>query len=80
MVNIDRYSCWRDTKICIVVFHRNRDFSAVLRKIEDTAAKHPNCMRQVKYEDETGFRFVFHHRDDKERELLMTILAFEVPK
>ncbi len=40
---------------------------------------HPNFMRQEPYKSETGFRFVLHHRDDKSRELIMTVLAFEAP-
>lgn len=73
------YTVWRDTKTAILVFNRNRDFSTVLSKIPEVVQEHPNCKRQVEYKSETGFRFVLHHPDDQNRELTLTVLAFEVP-
>ena len=29
---------------------------------------------------ETGFRYVFHHPGDKNRELTLTVLVFDVPE
>lgn len=73
------YVCWRDTKTAILLFNRNKDFSAVLAQIPEAVKNHPNLKRELAYESETGFRFVLHHRDDKDRELILTVLAFEVP-
>jgi hypothetical protein len=74
------YTCWRDTKTAMLLFNRTKNFSAVLGKIPDTVKAHPNCKRQVDYTSETGFRFIFAHRDDANRELTLTVLVFEVPK
>ena len=30
------YSSWRDTKVAVIVFNRNKDFSKVLKTIEET--------------------------------------------
>ena len=73
------YATWRDGKLALLLFNRRKDFSAVLGKVAGVVAGHANCKRQVKYEGESGFRFVLHHRDDKNRELILTVLAFEVP-
>lgn len=73
------YTSWRDSKTALLVFNRDKNFSAVLAKIPEVVKGHPNFKRQSDYKSETGLRFVFHHRDDKERELILTILAFEVP-
>jgi hypothetical protein len=73
------YTSWRDTKTAIVLFNRNKDLSAVLAKITPTVEAHKNFLRTVPYQDETSFRFVLHHRDDRERELTVTVLTFEVP-
>ena len=35
------YLTWRDTKSAIIVFNRNKDFSAVLSSIKDTVDAHP---------------------------------------
>jgi len=73
------YTCWRDSKTAILVFNRDRNFSTVLQKIPGAIQSHPNFVRVIPYSSETGWRFVFHHRDDKARELSLTVLAFEVP-
>jgi hypothetical protein len=74
------YTCWRDTKTAILIFNRDRNLSTVLGKIPDTVKAHPNYKRPADYKSETGFRFVFGHRDDANRELTLTVLVFEVPK
>jgi hypothetical protein len=73
------YATWRDTKTALLVFNRNRDFSAVLRKITDAVTRHPAYVRTLPYQLEGGSRHVLRHRDDPERELTLTVLAFEVP-
>jgi len=73
------YTSWRDTKTAVLVFNRDKNFSAVLDKIPEVVESHPNFKRQLPYTSETGSRFILHHRDDKNRELMLTVLAFEVP-
>lgn len=73
------YTTWRDSKTALLVFNRDRSLSTVLAKIPEVIRTHPNCKRQIDYKSETGFRFVFGHRDDASRELTLTTLAFEVP-
>ena len=73
------YSSWRDTKVAVLVFNRNKDFTKVLESIQTTVIGHPNCRRIVGPQSETSFRYVFSHRDDANREMTLTILAFEVP-
>ena len=74
-----RYATWRDTKTAILIFNRRKDFSSVLSKIPEVIKAHPNFIREAPYESETGFRYILHHLDDKSRELILTVLAFEVP-
>lgn len=73
------YSSWRDTKTAVVVFNRNRDFSKVLAAIPDAVRAHPQYKRDLPGSSETVFRYQFANRDDRNRELLLTILAFDVP-
>lgn len=74
------YTCWRDTKTAIVIFSRNKNFTKVLEAIPTTVAAHRNFVRECGAAGDTGFRYVFSHRDDPNRELLLTVLAFDVPK
>lgn len=74
------YSSWRDTKVAVIVFNQNKDFTNVLETIKLTANEHPNCKRKLDSPSETSFCFTFSHRDDANRELTLTIVAFDVPK
>lgn len=73
------YSSWRDTKVAVIVFSRNRDFTNVVAAMDQTTKEHPNFKRALGKKSETSFRYVFAHRDDPNRELLMTAMAFHVP-
>jgi len=73
------YTTWRDTKVALLIFNKNRDFSSVLAQIPAVVKEHPAFVAEQDYEFESGFRFVLSHPDDQERQITMTIIAFEVP-
>ena len=73
------YTCWRDTKTALLVFNRNKSMTNVLEKIPHAVMAHPNFKSEQEYNVETGFRYVFGHRDDPNREITLTILVFDVP-
>lgn len=64
------YSSWRDTKVAVLVFNRNKDLTKVLDSVQATVSDHPNCKRVVGPRSETSFRYVFSHRNDANREIL----------
>ena len=74
-----KYVSWRDTKTAILLFNRNKNFSKVLEQIEPTVTSHPNYKRTISRDSETQFRYKFFNRDDPDRELYLTVMAFEVP-
>ena len=74
------YTSWRDTKVAVIVFNRNKDFTRVLNSIEETTKAHANYKRELGGSTETTFRYCFSHKDDKNRELILTVLAFHVPQ
>lgn len=73
------YSSWRDTKVAVIIFNRNKNFTNVLETIKSTTNEHANCKRELDQPSESSFRFIFSHRDDENRELTLTIVAFDVP-
>lgn len=73
------YSSWRDTKTAVVIFNRNRDFSKVLSSIPDTVRAHPQYKKELPGSTETVFRYLFANRDDRNRELYLNVMAFDVP-
>ena len=73
------YVSWRDTKTAIIIFNRNKNFSQVVETIPDAVREHPNFKRAVDDDDEGRSQYVISHRDDKNREMVLTVLAFDVP-
>lgn len=73
------YLSWRDTKAAVLIFNRNQNFSEVLGKIEEGAQKHPNFKRVIAKTDESSFRYVFHQPEDKNREVILSMLVFNIP-
>lgn len=73
------YLTWRDSKSAIVVFVQNKDFSSVLEKIPDAAAKHPNFIDQSGRTDENWFDFFFHLEGDPNREVKTAVMLYHIP-
>jgi hypothetical protein len=73
------YLSWRDTKVAVIVFNRRKDISAVLAAIPETVSQHPLCKKQLEYKAEGAFRFLFGQKDDRNRDLMLTVVVFDVP-
>ncbi len=68
-----------DTKCAVLVFNRNVNFTDVLESIVATVPKHPNFKREQGKSSETSFKYIFGHPDDANRELIVTVMAFNIP-
>jgi hypothetical protein len=73
------YLSWRDTKTAVLVFNRNASFGAVLAKIAEATPKHSNFKRDLGKSDESSFRYIFAQPNDPNREITLTVLAFDIP-
>ena len=76
-----RYTTWRDTKTAILLFNRGGNLTEILKKIPKIVEKHICYKREPKADiNETYFRYIFHHPDDTNREIILTIMVFNIPK
>jgi hypothetical protein len=73
------YLSWRDTKAAIVLFNRQKNFGQVVDQIRPTMTAHPNFKRDLGQTSESSSRYVLAHRDDPNREMIITVMAFDVP-
>jgi hypothetical protein len=73
------YLSWRDTKAAVIVFVRNRKFSSVVDQVMPTVEAADGWKRTVGQTAETTFRFVFGHRDDANREIVLSVVLLAVP-
>lgn len=74
------YLSWRDTKAAVLVFNRNRDFSGVLAKIEEATPSHPSFKKMTRKRSESSWTYLFGHKDDANREITITVQAYNVPE
>ena len=72
------YLVWRDTKAALLLFVRNKDVSAVIRKAIDKIKEHPNHKRSNAYShtDAEQYEFTMHATGDPEREIHLTLIPF----
>jgi hypothetical protein len=74
------YTSWRDTKTAILVFNKNKNTSAVVKEVKNTLPKHPNFKNWHTKQEEATIRCVLQHPDDKDKELHLAVMIFDVPK
>jgi hypothetical protein len=75
-----RYVTWRDTKLAILIFNRDGNLKTILEKIPQLVKSHPFYKRTIKIDGETKFRYVLHVPNDPNREVILTIMVFDIPK
>lgn len=74
------YLTWRDSKAAIILFVRNKDFSAVIKTVEQVTPNHPNYLDYLGRWDESWLNYRFHLTDDPSRVLQLAVLLFHVPQ
>lgn len=73
------YAGWRDTKLAIVMFIREKGLSAILKKAKATLELHPQCIAS-KAAEETELRATMHWPGDAERLADLIIFFVHVPE
>jgi hypothetical protein len=75
-----RYVTWRDTKLAILIFNRDGNLKTISEKIPQLVEKHQLYKRTIKIDGETKFRYVFRFPNDPNREVILTVMVFDIPK
>ena len=74
------YLCWRDTKAALVLFNKDKNFSAVLSQIPELCCKHVCYEQTISRPSVSSFRFLFHSPQDRNRKIHLAVLAFDIPQ
>lgn len=74
------YTTWRDTKTAILLFSKKRDFTRVVKQISPVVQQHPCFRREADVLGPSKFRFALHRQGDTEREVILTVCAFHIPR
>jgi hypothetical protein len=73
---IFKYLVWRDTKAAILLFIRNKDVTAVIKKAVEKIEDHPNFKRRGPAHSDERIDFVMHATGDPDREINLALLPF----
>lgn len=76
----DKYLTWRDSKVALMMFVTNNDFSKVLQTVEAETLNHPYSIKRIGERGESSFTYEFHLPQDKEKSVLVEIMAFHYDK
>ncbi len=76
----DRYLTWRDSKVAIIMFSKNKDFSSVLKTIKDDISSHEYFTKYIGDKGESSFTYEFRLPQDKEKKVEVEIMAFHFDK
>jgi hypothetical protein len=73
------YATWRDSRLAVIVFNRNKGFSEVVTKMKEVCEGHPLRVSTTGYAQEGAGRYIFRRADDAQRQFVLTALAFDIP-
>lgn len=76
----DRYLTWRDSKVALLIFVTNKEFSNVIQTIKSEAKTHPYFIKEIGARGETSFSYSFCLPQDKDKSVLLEIIAFHYDK
>ena len=74
------YLTWRNSKVAIINFVQNKEFTDVLEKIKTIIKTHSNYLKELGNSDETWFNYKFHLNGDRNREIALAVISFHLPK
>jgi hypothetical protein len=74
------YTTWRDTKTALIIFSRRMNFTNVISEAQRAMRNHPRYKTGPVNEGETRFRYIFKHPNDDLREIIITLMLFDMPK
>jgi len=74
------YTTWRDTKTALIIFSRNVNFTNVIKEAQRAMKDHQHYKSGPKQEAEARFRYVFTHPNDKQRDIIVALMLFDMPK
>jgi hypothetical protein len=76
----DRYLTWRDSKVAVMLFVKNKDISNVLSTIKNDISKHEYYLKYKSDRGESSFSYDFHLPSDKNKKVELEVMTFHFDK
>jgi hypothetical protein len=74
------YTTWRDTKTALIIFSRRTNFTNVILEAQRAMRDHTQYKSGPIKEGESRLRYIFKHPNDDQREIIVTLMLFDMPK
>ncbi len=72
----DRYLTWRDSKVALIIFVTNKDFSKTIRTADEECEKHEYFVARNGKNGESSLSYKFRLSNDKDKEVFMELILF----
>ncbi len=72
----DKYLTWRDSKVALIFFVDNQNFTQVLKSAKEEAVKHEYYSSSNGEKGESSFSYIYHFPNDVERKIYLEIILF----
>jgi len=76
----DRYLTWRDSKVALIFFVKNNDFTKVLECVKEQIVTHPYYIRNNGFKGESSFSYLFRLAQDPDKKVFVEIMLFHYDK
>lgn len=76
----DKYLTWRDSKVALIVFVKNKEFTNVLHAIKTSIKKHPYYVKDNGSRGESSFSYIFHLQQDNNKLVYFEVISFHFDK
>lgn len=72
----DRYVTWHDTKVALIIFVKQDNFTETIAKAKEAIKKHPYFLRTINAENPTRGSYIFRHAEDKQRQIKLELMLY----
>jgi hypothetical protein len=76
----DKYLTWRDSKVALIIFVTNQDFTNVLQTIRSETMEHPYYLKMTGERGESSFSFLMYLPQDHSKQIFLEVLSFHYDK
>ncbi len=76
----DRYLTWRDSKVAVILFVKNKDISNVLKTIKKDIVNHNYYLKYIGDKGKSSFSYEFHLPGDKNKKVQLEVMTFHFDK
>jgi hypothetical protein len=74
------YLTWRDSKVAIIMFVENKDFSNVLNTATESIKEHSSYIKKLEKHDESWLNYLFSFPNDSDKKFELALMLYHIPK